>query len=509
MSTRLRLFFINLKDNHFMKLFLSIIIILFLSQVVYADVSSYIDSYTKYFENESYKSFSQIVKGQASISDIEKQVMLDKEVSQELNTNFIYSDMAECINIALDKNYDIKINKAQKDEIFWLNKNAQVQFLPDIFYNFDIKNLGGKYLVGGIVATTTHEVPIQSIVGFEWSTINQGRYFFNLAQTRNFYKAALFDYEFTKEQTILNTVNAYYDLLSMKRQIEVQKMNLYNRVEQLKYTKARFDAGIGTLYDVKRAQAEVAGAQQEYTTAVNSLRLLQGHLANVMGVNILDSIYPFEIVVDIRELIDPSVDIEKLYEFALSAREDVKAKEAEIRAYKAQKNANFADIIPAVTVSYQNGLVGNKRSGLAPHNSITLDVRASLGKNLLAGTLTQIKADKELVEQKKLELINLKRQIKEDILNSYYDSENSLKKIEASKVEVEAADISLELSIANMKAGDATFIDVIASQNLKVQANINLIKNMIEYNKAQTKLLFDIGILSPKNVLKDYKTRFY
>ena len=60
-----------------------------------------------------------------------------------------------------------------------------------------------------------------------------------------------------------------------------------------------------------------------------------------------------------------------------------------------------------------------------------------------------------------------------------------------------------------MKAGEATFIDVIASQNLKVQANINLIKNMIEYNKAQTKLLFNIGILSPKNVLRNYKKRFY
>ena len=60
-----------------------------------------------------------------------------------------------------------------------------------------------------------------------------------------------------------------------------------------------------------------------------------------------------------------------------------------------------------------------------------------------------------------------------------------------------------------MKAGEATFIDVIASQNLKVQANINLIKNMIEYNRAQTKLLFEIGLLNPKNILKDYKSSFF
>ena len=86
---------------------------------------------------------------------------------------------------------------------------------------------------------------------------------------------------------------------------------------------------------------------------------------------------------------------------------------------------------------------------------------------------------------------------------------NAIKKIEASKVEVETADVSVDLSLANMKAGEATFIDVISSQNLKVKANINLIKNMIEYNKAQTKLLFNIGLISPKNVLKGYKSKFY
>ena len=32
---------------------------------------------------------------------------------------------------------------------------------------------------------------------------------------------------------------------------------------------------------------------------------------------------------------------------------------------------------------------------------------------------------------------------------------------------------------------------------------------MIEYNRSQTKLLFEIGLLSQKNVLKDYKSRLY
>ncbi len=492
-----------------MRIILFLTIYIFVQVSVFADVTTYIDSFTQCCENDSYKSFSQIIKGEASISDIEKQLILDREISEELNSSFIYTDLEECIKIALHENYDIKIQNASRQEAFWLNKNAQFQLLPDIYYNFDIQNLEGKYLVGGILATMTHEVPIQSLFIMEWSTINQGKYFFQLAQTRNLLKSQNATLEFTKDETLLNTVLSYYDTLSMKLQIEVQKTNLYDRVEQLKYTKARFDSGIGTLYDVKRAQAEVAGAQQEYTETLNSFRLQQANLANVLGVDILDAVYPFEIVVDDRQLVDSSYSIEDLYKQALVSREDIRAKEAEINAYRAQRNMNYTDIIPAVTFSYQNGYVGTKRSGTAPHNSITLDVRANLGKNMLMGTITQLKADTAVVKQQKLELIKLKRQVKEDILNSYYDSINALKKIEASKVEVESANVSLDLSLANMKAGEATFIDVIASQNLKVQANINLIKNMIEYNKAQTQLLFDIGVISPQNVLKGYKPRFY
>ncbi len=492
-----------------MRILFIILIFILIQMSVYADVAQYIEEYSRCCENDSYKTFSQVIKGGASISDIEKQAVIDREISQELDSRFIYLDLADCIKIALMNNFDIKIQDAYKSEAFWVNKNAQFQLLPDIYYNYDLKNLEGEYLVGGIVATTTHEVPVQSLFVLEWSTINQGKYFFLLAQTRNMLRAAKANLEYTKEQIIRDTVIAYYETLEKKMEIEVQKVNLYDRLEQLKYTQARFNAGIGTLYDVKRAQAELAGAQQDYTETLNSLRLRQAALANVMGVDILDAIYPFEIRVDQRELINPDVSIEELYEQALESREDIRAKTAEVKAYKAQRSANYTDIIPAVTLSYQNGYVGTKRAGMSPHNSITLDVRAYLGKNLLMGTISEIQAESAVVRQKKLELINLKRQVKEDILNSYYDSINALKKIEASKVEVEAANVSLDLSLTNMKQGEATFIDVIASQNLKVQANINLIKHMIEYNKAQTNLLFDTGIISPENVLKDYQLRYY
>ena len=492
-----------------MKIIILFFVLIFFINPAFCSVSDYIDAVTNDYGSVSYSIFKSVLKGETSISNLQKQLIIDSEISKELETNFVYTDLESCIKTALQQNFNIKIQDAYFDESYWLYRNSQFQLLPDLYYNFDISNLQGQYLVGGIVATTTHEIPIQSLAIMQWSTINQGKYFFLIAQTKNTLKAEKALLEFTKEEIIRDTVIAYYDALEKKLEVEVQKMNIFERLEQLRYTQGRFQAGIGTLYDVKRAQAELAGAQQDYTNTLNSLRLRIAVLANIIGVDVLDVLYPFEIDVDSRVLVNPNESIENLYNHAIRSREDLKAKEAEVNAYRAIRSSNYTDIIPEVVISYQNGLVGTKRRGMTGHNSINLDIRAHVGKNALMGTITKIKADSAVVKAKKLELINMQRNVKEKIITYYYDSLNALKMIEASKIETEAADISLELSLANMKAGEATFIDVIASQNLKVQANINLIKNMIEYNRAQTRLLFEIGLLSPKNVLKDYKSRFF
>ena len=484
-----------------MKIILLFIIILFFIKPADAEIYNYIDECVN---SESYKTFSQIVKGSASISDVEKQMIIDREIQDELGSTFIYMDLENCINAALGENYEIKIETQNRNMAYWQNKNSQFMLLPNIYYNFTIQNLGGQYLVGGIVAATTHEVPIQSMVGIEWSTVSQGKYFFQNAMTRNTLKSQKALLEYTREEIILKTVMAYYNTLKNKMEIEVQKVNLYDRLEQLKYTQERFQTGLGTLYDVKRAEAELAQAQQDYSETLFNLRVSQASLANIMGVDVLDSIYPFELVVDKRTLIDSSFEIEELYNQALVSREDIRAKKAEVNVYRAMRSMNYTDIIPNVTVGYQNGSVGTKRMGLGNHNSLTLDVRMSLGQNLLMGTITQIKADTAALNVKKLELKNLERSVKENIINAYYSSENALKKIEESKRETEAAKVSFELSMASMKAGQATFLDVIESQNIKVRANINLISNMIEYNKAQSQLLFEIGLISPENVLKGY-----
>ena len=55
-----------------------------------------------------------------------------------------------------------------------------------------------------------------------------------------------------------------------------------------------------------------------------------------------------------------------------------------------------------------------------------------------------------------------------------------------------------------MSIRQATFIDVLQSQQDKTQARTNFLKYIIDYNKAQAQLLFETGTISVDGVLHNY-----
>ena len=282
--------------------------------------------------------------------------------------------------------------------------------------------------------------------------------------------------------------------------------NLRDRHEQLKLMIARYHIGIGSKYDILRAEAQYADAKQELISALNSLRLQQSKLANIMGIEVTLTLYPFENGVRPRELVAKSNSIDCLYNVALQAREDIKAKRAEIRSLVNLKNRNYTDFAPYIELTYEFAKVGvTGNTSLSPNHTWSLNAVLPLGKKLGVDTLTQKNADLAKVKTARYELTNLERNVKENIVSSYYSSKTALERIEANKKQVESADEGLKFSLVGFDVGQNTFIDVLTSQTEKTRARQQLIQSIIEYNKAQTQLLFDTGIISPKSILLNYK----
>ncbi|MBQ2645340.1 TolC family protein [bacterium] len=438
--------------------------------------------------------------GNKSFFEEKKQEKIDKELERLLNIKLIPVSLENCLKLAVLNNYNIKSKKATVKENDWYKKNAYTQFLPDIEYDFSIQKLSGTYLIGGIVPGDINETPIQSIFTIGWDVFNKGRTFFEVSERRSLYKASVFQEKFTRDEVILNTAICYYELLKNKAEVDIYATNVIDRKAQYDLTTARYNVGVGTKFDIYRAEAELAKAKQQYITSFNSIRIIQAKLANLTGIDITVPLYPKEIIIQEKTL--SNIEIPELIKYAKASRKDILAEKKRIDAMKAVRTSQYTEFIPDVRVDYLNAHNGTVRIGLYPSNSLTLTVSVPLAKKMGLDTVTRAKAQTEAIKSAQLELEQKIRNIEQSIITSKQNSLSAHERITASRKEVFASEKSLENSIVLMNAGLATFIDVIQAQGLKVNAQVGLAENITDYNIAQVQILFDSGIISIDNVLK-------
>ena len=435
----------------------------------------------------------------------EKKRFLESEISKNLDIDVTYTNLAECVITAAKESYDLKINshllKSSEYE-FWA-KTAEL--LPNFDYNFSIADLNGEFLVGGVVPVKVHEVVIESSFELTWDITNQGRTIFDMVAIKKAVKSRKYNLDYTLDEVILNTALNYYDLLGKKLELDVYRINLKDREEQLKMVQAKYQTGLSSKFDVYRAEAEEAKARQEYLALFNSMRYSQAKLANVIGVDVITTLYPVEQTIRVQHIIDSKYDVEALFKIALKERDDLNRKRAEIREMQIKQKKVYADFIPAMSLEAAHQQVGTLRTGLRTNDSLTYRVLVPLGKNLGVNTIMRAKTELEKVKAEKCKLKKMERQVKEDIINSYYDSKTQLERIEASKKEVKAADESLKIALVRMEVGEATFLDVLQAQKAKTEARQAIIQHIVNYNKSQVKNLFNIGLITKTAVLTNYK----
>jgi outer membrane protein TolC len=425
----------------------------------------------------------------------------EKEIQLTFDYELIPIDLEEALQTALAQNYDIKIITTQKDRDKWLYYNELAGFLPDVYYNFQISKLDGEFLVGQIIPLETSEVTINSNLNYQWKIFTGFRRYFDAVAARNVYKANKENVDFTKDETLLRTASGYYRLLQDKLNLEVLDRNLEQRKAQLQINTDRFNAGVGTKFDVLRAEAEVANSTQNLVIAYNRFRLSQAELANILGINIFAPIYPSENDIKPLQLVDEKVPLEILSNVALTNRPDLTAANFDVTAAKARKKSEYSLYIPQVSLYGQVSDQGTLSIGVSRNYALRLEVDWRGGNGLGLDAYTAIKARNEQLKEAELKATITARNINEKILSSYYDSIAAKARIEAAGEEVESANESLRLAFIRLESGVGIFVDVLQAQATAVEAKIRLINATVLYNIAQAQMLFDMGIISANNLL--------
>lgn len=413
------------------------------------------------------------------------------------------ANLEDCIEIAMENNFNIKILRTRENQRKWEYQNDRAQLLPTASWYGTTYNLNGHFLAGGVLPTRVEETSLISNYMLDWKIFDGTNRIFSIKSKKSLYSASKKDVQFTQEEVLKNTAIGYYTLLGSKLGIEVLTQNLRESEAQLEINKQNLEAGIGTKFDVLRAEAEVARAQQRLTESYNFYRQSQANLANILGIEVFTAVFPIEDEVDLHTLVDKNLDINQISAMALESRPDLEAIRFKIKSLEYQKKTYYSGFIPSLSAYGGLGNVGTNDLGMFPLNKqVGAVVNWTLGKNLGFNEYTQFKTFDAKICEAKLELVNRHRNIEQNIIKSYYEAQTARERVNYAQEQVKAADESLRLAFLRLESGIGIYVDVLQSQSAKVDAKINLIRAIIDYNIAQSNMLFEMGAISTCNLLK-------
>lgn len=299
-------------------------------------------------------------------------------------------------------------------------------------------------------------------------------------------RAAELEVELRREQLRLDTTNDYYALQESIEQIRINETFLEEAERNLRDTELREEVGVGTRFDVLRAEVQVANARQTLTQAISQQQIAQRVLAQRLNVppNInlttlpvtIAGSWPFSLEESIVLAYQNRAELEQLLvlrEFSAQQREiALSATRPEVGLF-----ANY---------SLQQFFTADPTTGLDDG----FNIGAQLTWRLYDGGAAQAGAvqDELEIEISETQYSQTRNAIRVAVEEAYFDLQANQENIDTASLAVDQAREALELAQLRFEAGVGTQLDVLSATSDLTQAEGNLVSAKLDYNRALARL---------------------
>jgi outer membrane protein len=292
----------------------------------------------------------------------------------------------------------------------------------------------------------------------------------------------------TREQVILLVVSQYIGTLRAVADVQASQSRvelaqaLYDQAADLQ------KEGVGTGIDTLRSNVELQNEKQRLIEAETSRETSLFALSRLLN---LDPRQPIELGDSLSFFDTPQPEMEASLELALTARQEWKAMESQLKAAGYEKKAAQASRLPSLRFDGNFAYVGTSGNTTLP----TYDYAATINLPLFTGGRIHAEVVRADLEIRKLE------QQQEDLRNQIaLDVKTALLNLNSARNEVQVANLGVQLSREEVdqardrfKAGVANNIEVIQAQDALSRANDNQIAALYRFNQARADLARSIG----------------
>ena len=293
------------------------------------------------------------------------------------------------------------------------------------------------------------------------------------------------DLERLIEQTIFEAKRDYYSLQDADSQVEIEQAAVEDATQTLRDARLLQEAGLGTRFDVLRAEVELANAVQRLTSAKATQEIASRQLVETLSLGQ-------------RVDLQTADEIEKAGEWDLALEESIVAaydNRAELDQFlvnreinQAQKQIALANIRPQLSIFGQVDFleVSDDDTDITTGYTVGAQLRWAIFDGGVAKAIArQEEVDVELAENG---FANQRDQVRLEVEQAFYSLEANEDNIDTALKAVELAEESLRLARLRFQAGVGTQTDVIEAQTELTTARGNLLTAVIQYNQSLNEL---------------------
>ena len=303
--------------------------------------------------------------------------------------------------------------------------------------------------------------------------------------TRDFY---LTDLDRVANETALSVKNTFFNVLRDQAQVKVDQQLVAADTESVRIAQARFDAGATARYDVLTAQTTLSNAQQQLSSARNTLALSQANLNNLVGLN-QDT--PVALQEPTLPPTSQTFDRSALTQTALTQRPEVQQADRNITIAERLKKLAGASLLPSLSVVGTGGYAGPATT----NSHTTYTISAVVGIPLYDGGTTKAKvrtAESDLRTQE-ITRDQLKLNVDLEVRQALSNINDAQTRASSAGVGAATADEAYRLANVRYQNGIGTILDVVNAQAQLAQAQTNLLNAQYDYQTSLAQLTRAVG----------------
>jgi outer membrane protein TolC len=393
--------------------------------------------------------------------------------------------LSEALEIAFRNNREVQAARLSIDRSRTGIREAQSAQAIQVGLASTLQNQGSPIIFGNQSILSNSNTDVTGRVEASYNILDAGRNQSNVRAAEEQVKFDTLDLLRVEQKIRGDVIAAYYDLQAADSSVIINQAAVTDATRSLSDAQLQEKAGVGTKFDILRAQVQLATANQDLTNAQGQQQTSRKRIAQLL---VVDNNTEFKAADTVRELGTWGYSIEDSVVLAYKNRPEVK-QQLVLRRASEQQQISAAAADSAQVNLFADYTLGKNLSPTGPFQD-SYSLGARLSWNFWDGGSAGARSSREKVSQEIFEnqFTTTRNQIRFEVEQAYYSLGSNKNNIATSTQALKQAEESLKLARLRFQAGVGTQTDVIQAQTELARARGNRISAILNYNRALSNL---------------------